>query len=741
MRQARVCCCQLINCAGAVALFLLFVSSCASQRIEITQPVIPFSDDLKKYPGLLQELGHLAETLKNNVQMPPVRTQSWLLPELPAQTTYYIAFPNYGETAHQTLETLNWELQQSAILRDWWQHGELSSAGPKLQDFLAKFYEVSQYLGDEVVVSGTTERGIGEPGAADGTPLVVIQVRKPGLKDALKEILKELPDKSEFPIRVLDLQELAQVKDGPAGQQLTVLVRSDFVIASPDVEGLRRFNSFLNAKTTDFASTAFGQRLTEAYQGGTSALMAADLHTIISQLVQGKTENQKMLERTGFKDAKYLVWEYRHKASGSGNQMELSFTGTRHGIASWLATPAPFSSLEFVSPQAAIVSSVHLKNLGEIFDDIKEIASSSNPNALSNVAQMERAMHFSLRDDLLALLPGEVTVAVDSPGESKAEWETVLRISDADHLQKTLQKILAAMPVQTTQFEDNGITYHSIKFPSPQKTVQYFYAFADDYLIVASSHEMVAEGIRLHKSGESFARSKKLQESLPAGYSADVSALLYEDPATVTALNLRQLSPDMAKTFARLSPPTEPIVFRAYGEDSAIRGVSTSGGADAGIILVAAAVAIPNLMRARIAANESSAITMVRTAIVAQVSYSASYPDKGYAPDLATLGPDPRGTGFHSPEHASLIDSTLGNLSCTSGAWCSKSGYNFTLIAHCQLSSPRCKEFVVVGTPLTGSTGTRSFCATSNGVVRYKFTGPLSSSINEAECHAWIPLP
>jgi hypothetical protein len=739
MGQARVCCRHLINCAAAAALLFVFTLACASQSTEKVQPAIPFSDDLKKYPGLPQELGHLAETLKNNVQLPPVRTQGRLLPQLPAQTTYYIAFPNYGETAHQTVEILNQELQQSAILRDWWQHGELSSAGPKLLDFLAKFDEISQYLGDEVVVSGVTERGIKEPGAADGL-LVVTQARKPGLKDALRKILKELSGKSEFPVRVLDPQELAQAKDEPAGQQLTVLVRPDFVIASLSVEALRRFNSFLNAKTTDFASTPFGQRLTEAYQGGTSTLMAADLHTIIQQLAQGKPENQKMLERTGFNDAKYLVWDYQHKASGSGSQMELSFTGTRHGVASWLAAPAPFGSLDFVSPQAAIVSSVHLKNLGDIFDDIKEIDSSSNPNALSSVAQMERAMHFGLRDDLLALLPGEITVAVGSPSASNAEWETILRVSDADRLQKTLQKIFAAMPVKTAQFEDNGITYHSITFPSPQKTIQYFYAFTDDYLIVASSHETAAEGIRLHKSGESFARSKKLQDSIPAGYSADVSALFYEDPATVTALNLRRLSPDMAKTFARLSPPTEPIVFRAYGEDSAIRGVSTSGGADAGMILVAAAVAIPNLMRARIAANESSAVTMVRTVIVAQVSYSSKYPEKGYAPDLATLGPDPRGTGFHSPEHASLIDSALGNLSCTSGAWCSKSGYNFTLIAPCQLPSPGCKEFVVVGTPLTSSTGTRSFCATSDGVVRYKFTAPLSSSISEAECHAWIPL-
>jgi type IV pilus assembly protein PilA len=196
----------------------------------------------------------------------------------------------------------------------------------------------------------------------------------------------------------------------------------------------------------------------------------------------------------------------------------------------------------------------------------------------------------------------------------------------------------------------------------------------------------------------------------------------------------------MAETFARLSPPTSPIVFRAYGDERAIRGVSTSGGADASVILVAAAIAIPNLMRARIAANESSAAGMMHVVVVAQVAYFSAYPGKGYAADLARLGPDPRGTAFQSAEHASFIDASLGNPSCTSGAWCAKSGYNFRLTAECKPPASKCREFVVVGTPLTSSTGTKNFCSTSDGVVRYKSGPPLTSSIRPSECRQWAPL-
>ncbi|MGA9542520.1 MAG: hypothetical protein WBQ85_03075 [Candidatus Sulfotelmatobacter sp.] len=739
MQEARTRCCRSLISSAATGLFLFLPLACFSQSAVKPQPQIPFADDLKKYPGLPTELAHLVEALKNNVQLPPLRTESRLLPRLPMETTYYVAFPNYGETAHQTVETLRQELQASAVLRDWWQHGELSSTGPKLQDFLEKFYEVSQYLGDEIVVSGETG-GISEKGAASRKLLIVAELRKPGLKNALEHILKESPGEAQSRIRVLDLQQLAQAENGSGAEQLVVLVRPDFVIAAENLQSVRGFNSFLDARTTDFASTPFGQRLKEAYQGGTSALMAADLHTILNQIPPGRQQNQNIFDRTGLKDVKYVVWEYRHQAQGSEGRMELSFVGPRHGIASWLAAPAPLGSLNFVSPQASIVSSVNLKNLGEIFDDIKEISSSSNPKALATLTLTEQAMHINLKDDLLSLLPGEITMEAEGFAEPKPDWKIILRTSDADHLQQTLAKMLATTPFPAMEFVEDGITYHSLTIPSTPKPMQIVYAFAEGYLIVASSHETVAAAIRLHKSGESFAKSTKFTASLPAGYPADVSALLYEDPTAVTALNLRRMSPEMADSFARLSPPTTPIVFRAYGDESAIRGVSTSGGADVGMVLVAAAVAIPNMMRARIAANESSAVANMRTVNTAQVGYSAAYPKKGYAPDLASLGPDPRGPSFYSAEHASFIDASLGDASCTSGAWCSVSGYNFRLVTDCRLAAQVCKEFVAVATPISSSTGTRSFCSTSDGVVRYKVGPPLTSPVTPSECRKWAPV-
>ena len=56
------------------------------------------------------------------------------------------------------------------------------------------------------------------------------------------------------------------------------------------------------------------------------------------------------------------------------------------------------------------------------------------------------------------------------------------------------------------------------------------------------------------------------------------------------------------------------------------------------IILIIAAIAIPNLLRARIAANESSSVSSIRTINTAEVTYLTAYPTVGYSPTLVALG-------------------------------------------------------------------------------------------------------
>src|SRR5262249_56072036 len=78
--------------------------------------------------------------------------------------------------------------------------------------------------------------------------------------------------------------------------------------------------------------------------------------------------------------------------------------------------------------------------------------------------------------------------------------------------------------------------------------------------------------------------------------------------------------------------------------------------------LIMAAVAIPSLMRSRIESGSSGAASTIRTVNTAQATYSSAYPEQGYAPNLATLGPGARGVcGANGPTapQPCLLDTSL----------------------------------------------------------------------------------
>jgi type IV pilus assembly protein PilA len=94
------------------------------------------------------------------------------------------------------------------------------------------------------------------------------------------------------------------------------------------------------------------------------------------------------------------------------------------------------------------------------------------------------------------------------------------------------------------------------------------------------------------------------------------------------------------------------------------------------IILIIAAIAIPNLLRARMAANESSAVASIRTINTAEVTYNTAYPTVGYAPALVNLGGALGAACVPSSTTGCMIDAVLANNGNPAGG--GKSGYQFT---------------------------------------------------------------
>ncbi|HKS95332.1 MAG TPA: prepilin-type N-terminal cleavage/methylation domain-containing protein [Terriglobia bacterium] len=134
------------------------------------------------------------------------------------------------------------------------------------------------------------------------------------------------------------------------------------------------------------------------------------------------------------------------------------------------------------------------------------------------------------------------------------------------------------------------------------------------------------------------------------------------------------------------------------------------------IILIIAAIAIPNLLRSRMAANQASAVGSMRTINTSEVTYATTYPT-GYSPDLVSLGPPSSGNPVATA--AGLIDSVL--------AAGTKSGYSFTYAT--SAVNNRNDTYTLSAAPTTaGTTGTNYYFTDQTGVIRQNSTAAASAS-------------
>jgi prepilin-type N-terminal cleavage/methylation domain-containing protein len=136
------------------------------------------------------------------------------------------------------------------------------------------------------------------------------------------------------------------------------------------------------------------------------------------------------------------------------------------------------------------------------------------------------------------------------------------------------------------------------------------------------------------------------------------------------------------------------------------------------IILIIAAIAIPNLLRARMQANEASAVASIHAINTAEISYSSSYPTVGFAGSLLSLGDGGTSPCAASSAGACYLDSVL-----TSGT---KTGYIFTYTPNA--STPTLDYTLNVDPSNRGVTGQRSFYSSSSNITRYNTTSSAAST-------------
>lgn len=546
---------------------------------------IAWSNDLDHELVLLAEFSKLRSKLEE-IQTPGPRYESKILPLLSPDTVLYIGIPNLGDALQQANQIFQQQLAQSEVLQQWWNKAGRSNQHPTPEELIEKISTLSQYLGDEVVI---TVRG-GKASSEDG-PILLAEVRQPGLKDFLQSHLADSLANSQgiSDVRVVDPPSLSILSGGERG--MIMLVRPNMLVVGGDAASVQRMDAQLDSGATLFAGTDFGQRIVNIYSRGAEILVGANIGQILNA-AQQKTQSAtptgdlKAFQNSGFNDINYLI-ATRGEAPGQGdNRITVEFKGERHGIASWLAAPAPMGSLDYVSANAGAAVSFVAKQPVLMLDDFFSTIGASDPNFSQNLAQANSELGLDIRNELASALGGEMTLALDGPVLPTPSWKMIVEVNNSGALQLAIEKLVQSFNREESKSNQPGITFnqeqvggrtfYAIHSQGAGLSTECDYTFADGYMIVAPSRALLLAAVQTHANGTSLARSAAFRAILPSDNHANFSAMIYQNLSPILKPLASRLTSGQLAMLQQLAVGAKPSVMCAYGESDRIE-VASSG--------------------------------------------------------------------------------------------------------------------------------------------------------------------
>jgi hypothetical protein len=416
------------------------------------------------------------------------------------------------------------------------------------------------------------------------SPVLLAEVRQPGLKDYLQN---HIADNLKGPqgtvnLHVVDAQSISSLAGDERG--MVMLVKPGALIVGGDVASVRQISAQLDAGATAFAGTDFGQRIANVYTRGTETVIAANLGQIVKS-THPEQEASQALRNSGFNDIKYLMVTRGESPSQGDNRITLEFNGQRHGVASWLAAPAPMGSLDYVSSNAGAAASFVAKQPALMLDDIFSIIGASDPTFEQTLARTNSELGLDLRNDLASALGGEVTLALDGPVLPTPSWKAVVEVNSPGAMQVAIDKLIQASNVHAqksnqpavtiNQAQVGGRTFYTIESQVVGPATELDYTFADGYMLLAPSRSLLLAALKTHANGTSLARSASFRALLPSDNQANFSGMLYQNLSPILKPLASQLTSGQLAVLQELAADAKPSVFCAYGESDRIEVAST----------------------------------------------------------------------------------------------------------------------------------------------------------------------
>jgi hypothetical protein len=276
---------------------------------------------------------------------------------------------------------------------------------------------------------------------------------------------------------------------------------------------------------------------------------------------------------TGIDGIRYVIVERKQNLGRTENSATVSFSGTRSGIASWIAAPAPMGTLDFISPDATFAASFVVNQPQALLAQL---------SGISNVfTQIQNTTGVDISTDIAATLGGEMTIAVDGPLLPSPSWKVALEVNNPARLEwsieqmvKTAQQTQPDAGIQLTNELVNGLTYYTLT--STKSPIAVNYVFTDGYLLMAPNHGLLATSIQGRTSGTTLSNSTTFRAQLPQNGQMNFSALVYYNASAAIAPMADQLAQtkfltaDQKKALAMLTADRAPTLIYAYAEPDRI---------------------------------------------------------------------------------------------------------------------------------------------------------------------------
>lgn len=555
---------------------------------------VSWSRNSGEYLALLSELEVLRKQI-DAIPGPALRYDSTLLNMVPEDTVFYAAIPNIGSTVSEANRLLQERIQQSDVLRAWWSQKQASGDAQKAEKMIDRIRSFSEYLGGEVVIA--MPRG-------QESPILLAEVKRPDFAAFLQSQLNDLSQGGPAPQLITSPESIAA---GSKGQPL-ILLRNNILAVTTDGSQLQKTAALIGQSgSSGFASTPFYAAIRQAYQGGAGWLLCADMEQILAHSVhQGEADergdarhedNIVKNENAGIADMRYLIMESKDVSGQTQNQATLTFAQDRRGIASWLASPSPMGTLDFVSPKASFAVSFVVKEPRSIVQDIVDLTQAEDSNAGQDLADFETKTGVDLQNDLAGSLGGEATFALDGPVLPTPGWKLALEVNDSNRLQNAIEKLVTGFNQQeSSQASDHrghlsltpktasGRTFYDLEFtrPASQSSKGSFgptdveYTFVDGYFLAAPNRALLLSSIQNRETGYSLARSSDFLSRLPRDGYANFSGVVYQNlwaavaPIADQLKSTAILTPAQRQSIDSLGQNSAPSLICAYGESNQI---------------------------------------------------------------------------------------------------------------------------------------------------------------------------